>query len=137
MHSILVKDYMQPAAHAISVKANTAEVVERLLKSGLTGIPVIDESEAVVGFISEQDCIKEMLNDAFFCEEPASVRKLMTEKVLTVTPNTSIVELAQTMMREKPKNYPVVSDGKLVGIINRRHVLQALIDNDEDCYLRT
>ncbi len=137
MHSILVKDYMQPAAHAISVNANTAEVVERLLKSGLTGVPVIDESEAVVGFISEQDCIKEMLNDAFFCEEPASVRKLMTEKVLTVTPNTSIVELAQTMMREKPKNYPVVSDGKLVGIINRRHVLQALIDNDEDCYLRT
>ncbi len=137
MHSILVKDYMQPATHAISVNANTAEVVERLLKSGLTGIPVIDEREAVVGFISEQDCIKEMLNDAFFCEEPASVRKLMTEKVLTVTANTSIVELAQTMMREKPKNYPVVSDGKLVGLITRRHVLQALIDNDEDCYLRT
>ncbi|MAN52984.1 MULTISPECIES: CBS domain-containing protein [Marinimicrobium] len=137
MHSILVKDYMQPAAHAISVTANTAEVVERLLKSGLTGVPVIDEREAVVGFVSEQDCIKEMLNDAFFCEEPASVRKLMSETVLTVTPNTSIVELAQTMMREKPKNYPVVSDGKLVGIITRRHVLQALIDNDEDCYLRT
>lgn len=137
MHSILVKDYMQPATHAISVNANTAEVVGRLLKSGLTGVPVIDEREAVVGFISEQDCIKEMLNDAFFCEEPASVRKLMTETVLTVTANTSIVELAQTMMREKPKNYPVVSDGKLVGIITRRHVLQALIDNDEDCYLRT
>ncbi len=136
MHSILVKDYMQPAAHAISVNANTAEVVGRLLKSGLTGIPVIDEREAVVGFISEQDCIKEMLNDAFFCEEPASVRKLMSETVLTVTPNTSIVELAQTMMHQKPKNYPVVSDGKLVGIITRRHVLQALIDNDEDCYLR-
>lgn len=138
MHSILVKDYMQPATHAISANANTAEVVERLLKSGMTGVPVIDERESVVGFVSEQDCIKEMLNDAFFCEEPASVRTLMSEKVLTVTPNTSIVELAQTMMREKPKNYPVVSEeGKLVGVITRRHVLRALIDNDEDCYLRT
>ena len=137
MHSILVKDYMQRESHAISVTANTAEVVERLLKSGLSGLPVIDEKESVVGFISEQDCIKEMLNDAFFCEEPASVHKLMTREVLTVSPSTSIVELAQTMMHQKPKNYPVVSDGKLVGIITRRHVLQALIDNDEDCYLRS
>lgn len=135
MHSILVKDYMQAESHAISINANTSDVVERLLKSGLTGIPVIDEKEAVVGFVSEQDCIKELLNGAFFCDEPPGVRTVMATDVLTVTPTTSIVELAQTMMSQKPKNYPVVSDGKLVGIITRRHILKALIDNDEDCYL--
>jgi len=135
MHSILVKDYMQHTTHAISVSANTAEVVERLLKSGMTGIPVIDDNKTVVGFVSEQDCIKEMLNGAFFCEEPSNVSSVMQTEVLTVTPNTSIVELAQTMMTAKPKNYPVVSDGKLVGIITRRHILKALIENDEDCYL--
>lgn len=135
MHSILVKDYMQRATHAISQDANTAQVVERLLKSGMTGIPVIDARHSVVGFVSEQDCIKEMLNGAFFCEEPPKVTTVMQTEVLTVTPNTSIVELAQTMMSAKPKNYPVVSDGKLVGIITRRHILQALIENDEDCYL--
>lgn len=136
MHSILVRDYMQRDTHAISVNANTAEVVERLLKSGMTGVPVIDDREAVVGFVSEQDCIKEMLNGAFFCDEAPSVRTVMTTEVLTVTPSTSIVEMAQTMLHQKPKNYPVVSDGRLVGIITRRHILQALIDNDEDCYLR-
>ncbi|WP_027330899.1 CBS domain-containing protein [Marinimicrobium agarilyticum] len=136
MHSILVRDYMQRNTHAISVNSNTAEVVERLLKSGMTGVPVIDDREYVVGFVSEQDCIKEMLNGAFFCDEPPSVRTVMTTEVLTVTPSTSIVEMAQTMLHQKPKNYPVVSDGKLVGIITRRHILQALIDNDEDCYLR-
>lgn len=135
MHSILVKDYMQAESHAISVNANTSDVVERLLKSGLTGIPVIDDKEAVVGFVSEQDCIKELLNGAFFCDEPPGVRTVMATDVLTVTPTTSIVELAQTMMSQKPKNYPVVSDGKLVGIITRRHILKALIENDEDCYL--
>lgn len=135
MHSILVKDYMQAESHAISINANTSDVVERLLRSGLTGIPVIDDKEAVVGFVSEQDCIKELLNGAFFCDEPPGVRTVMATDVLTVTPTTSIVELAQTMMSQKPKNYPVVSDGKLVGIITRRHILKALIDNDEDCYL--
>lgn len=136
MHSILVRDYMQRNTHAISVNSNTAEVVDRLLKSGMTGVPVIDDNEYVVGFVSEQDCIKEMLNGAFFCDEPPSVTTVMTAEVLTVTPSTSIVEMAQTMLHQKPKNYPVVSDGKLVGIITRRHILQALIDNDEDCYLR-
>lgn len=135
MHSILVRDYMDRDSHAISVNANTAEVVSRLLKSGATGIPVIDDRESVVGFVSEQDCIKEMLNGAFFCDEPPSVRKIMQPDVLTVAANASIVELAQTMLREKPKVYPVLSEGKLVGVITRRHVLQALIENDEDCYL--
>ena len=136
MHSILVKDYMERDSHAISVNANTAEVVSRLLKSGASGIPVIDDSKSVVGFVSEQDCIKEMLNGVFFCDEPPSVRKIMQPEVMTVAANASIVELAQTMLREKPKVYPVLSEGKLVGVITRRHVLRALIDNDEDCYLQ-
>lgn len=135
MHSILVRDYMQHDARALPLNTNTTEVVTQLLKSGLTGLPVVDENKRVVGFISEQDCIKEMLNDAFFCDEPPSVSQLMTREVLTVSPTNSIVEIAQRMLHEKPKSYPVVSDGKLVGLITRRHVLQALVDNDKDCYL--
>lgn len=136
MHSILVKNYMQKKVFAISAKTNTNQVVATLLKSGLTGLPVVDENQRVVGFVSEQDCIKEMLHGAFFCEEPPAVDKLMQTNVLTVAPDTSIVELAQTMLDNKPKNYPVVnSEGKLVGVINRRDVLRALIENDEDCYL--
>lgn len=135
MHSILVRDYMLPNPPALSVNANTAQVVDRLLHSGLTGLPVVDDGNTLVGFISEQDCIKEMLNDAFFCEEPPGVRQLMTPEVISVAPTASIVEVAQRMMHEKPKSYPVVSDGTLVGLITRRHVLQALVDNGEDCYL--
>ncbi|WP_111641965.1 CBS domain-containing protein [Marinimicrobium alkaliphilum] len=137
MHSILVRDYMQRDTNAISVSANIAEVVSRLVKGKIPGAPVIDDKKTVVGFVSEQDCIKEMLNNAMFCDEPPSVTKVMQTDVLTVTPNTSIVEIAQTMLKHKPKIYPVVDDGKLVGIINRSLILKALVENDEDCYLRT
>lgn len=138
MHSILVKNYMQQQVYAVKTSTSTNEVVAALLKSGLTGLPVVDENKRVVGFVSEQDCIKEMLNGAFFCEEPPAVNKIMQSDVITVTPDTSIVELAQTILGNKPKNYPVVSsEGKLVGMINRRDVLRALIENDEDCYLNT
>jgi CBS domain-containing protein len=135
MHSILVKDYMDNDPHAVLITANVRDVVVSLLKAGVIGCPVIDEKENVVGFVSEQDCIKEMLNDAFYCEEPPAVSAVMHSDVLTVSPDTSIVEVAQTMLAHKPKNYPVVDDGKLIGLINRSLILKAIVENDEDCYI--
>lgn len=127
MQSILVKDYMQVNAQAVSASASVKEVIEYLFKTNLTGVPVIDENEQVVGFVSEQDCIKEMLNSAFFGEDSTAVTHIMHSPVLSVAPDTSVLEVAETMLDNKPKNYPVIANGKLVGVINRRHVLQALV----------
>jgi DeoR family transcriptional regulator, catabolite repression regulator len=136
MHSILVKDYMDHNAHAILSDTNIKDAVEYMLSDGVIGLPVIDTQEHVVGYVSEQDCIKEMLNDAFYCEEPANITTVMKTDVVSVAPDTSIVEIAQSMLERRPKNYPVISEGKLVGIISRSHILKALLENDQDCYLR-
>ena len=136
MPSILVKDYMQHNAHAIHMKANVEQVVAHLLNHSLTGAPVIDDQNIVIGFVSEQDCIKEMLHSTFFCEEPSSVTDIMHHGVLTVTPETSILEVAETMLQNKPKKYPVVRNGKLLGMISRRQILQALMHNDDSRYIR-
>lgn len=126
MSSILVKDYMQANVQAIPVEASVREVVEHLLKWNVSGAPVVNAEMRVIGFVSEQDCMKEMLNSAFFSEESAQVSSIMRRDVLSVTPETSILEIAETMLGNKPKNYPVVENGKLVGLINRRNILLAL-----------
>ena len=136
MHSILVKDYMDFDPHAIAQNTNVRDVIGNLLKHGIPGAPVIDDKEQVIGFVSEQDCIAEMLNDAFYCEEPGLVTTVMKCDVTTVTPQSTIVEIAQCMLKDKHKNYPVIDNGKLVGMISRSRILKALIENDEDCYLR-
>ena len=135
MTSILVKDHMQHNAYAVNDHANVEQVVAHLLTHNITGAPVIDEQHQVVGFVSEQDCIKEMLNSTFFGEDSSSVQSIMHQEVLSVTPDTSILEIAETMLKNKPKNYPVVVDGKLVGLINRRLILQALMKNCSERYL--
>lgn len=134
MQSILVKDYMDQNPHAIQQSASVCDVVKLLTKDLTTGAPVVDEQNNLVGFISEQDCIRELLNEAFYAEESKAVIKLMVTKVLTVNPDTSIIEVAENMSKGPPKNYPVVDHGKLVGILSRRSVLEALMDYNEGVY---
>jgi CBS domain-containing protein len=135
MQSILVKDFMDHNPHAIHQHTPVRTAVQSLVAAGIIGAPVIDDANHVVGFVSEQDCIKEMLNDAFFCDESQPVAAVMNRKVLTVSPETSIFEVAELMAKSPPKNYPVVKHGRLVGIISRSRVLAALLETSEDCYL--
>ncbi len=137
MHSILVEDYMDRDPHAILQTATVRDAIGVLMKAQIPGAPVIDEEKHLVGFISEQDCIKVMLNDTFYCEESPSVTAVMSKTVKTVAPDSSIVEIAEQMAKSPPKNYPVCSGGKLVGLISRRLILKALLDNSEDCYIHS
>ena len=58
----------------------------------------------------------------------------MYPEVLSVTSETSIIELADMMRVGKPKVYPVIDSGRLVGIITRRDVLKAIGKNIDDCF---
>jgi len=135
MHSILVKDYMDRTPHAINQSSAVRSAIAVLMKEEIPGAPVINDDKMLVGFVSEQDCIREMLNDAFYCDESPSVTTVMSKDVLTVSPEESILELAESMTKQRPKIYPVVENGKLVGLISRRLILNALIKNNEDCFL--
>ena len=134
MHSILVADYMDHNPHAISASTSIKQAVTIMLKEGVIGVPVIDDNHQLIGYLSEQDCVKDMLNDAFYSEEPGAVSSAMQTEVLSVSPETSIVEIAQTIMSNRPKNYPVIKEGKLVGLISRSDVLRALLEHEEDGY---
>lgn len=135
MHSILINDYMDNNPHAVKNTATVRDVVKFLLKEELSGAPVVDENNHLVGFVSEQDCLTEVLNDAFYCEDSPNVTSVMTSNVTSTSPDTSILELAQQMAKTAPRNYPVVKDGVLVGLISRNDILNAVIENGDDCYL--
>lgn len=123
---ILVKDYMRPLAVTFSPRSRVEEVVEGLLQHRVTGAPVIDDQQKLVGFVSEQDCIKEMLNDSYYGQDHQLAEDVMRTNVLFATPDTDIMQLAEKMLQERPKLYPVCDDGKLVGLITRSDVLRCL-----------
>lgn len=126
MSSFKVRDYMMANAHAIKADTPLTTAVEHLSKTRLTGVPIVDESSHVVGFLSEQDCIKQLLESSYHRGGVVTVASVMHSAVLTVSPEDNIVDLASRMITNKPKIYPVVEDGKLIGLITRGQVLRAL-----------
>lgn len=135
MESILVKDYMNRRPVIFSPNETIFEAIQHLLNSGLTGGPVVDSNKKLLGFLSEQDCLAKGLEASYYNERIAQVAELMRRDVLTVTPELSIIELAQQMQEQKPKVYPVVDEeGVLLGVITRRDVLRAIEHNLRACF---
>lgn len=132
--TVTVRDCMSRKVVAFSVTDDVGDIVAVLLEHKITGAPVLDADKKVIGFISEQDCIKEMLNTAFYCDLTANATDIMKTNVVTVHPDMPIAELAEQLNTNKPKVYPVVEEGRLVGIISRSDVLQALYDASVRCH---
>jgi len=130
---ILVGEVMYPVSHALRAGMVLPEAVDLILDSGFTGLPVLDDKERVIGFLSEHDCIPFLLNGSYHCDNRTLVRDIMYNEPLTVTIHDNIIDLAQNMRDAKPKVYPVLDDGELVGVITRHHVMRALSDAFHAC----
>ncbi|MFL0797198.1 MAG: CBS domain-containing protein [Cellvibrionaceae bacterium] len=134
IHSILVKDYMDHNPHAVSIDNSLTDVVKVFITDNIIGAPVVNANKEVVGYVSEQDCIGELLNDSYYLAEPPSVESAMTTDVKSVKSSDSIVEVAQSMITHRARNFPVIDNGKLVGLISRSRILEALVENRKDTY---
>lgn len=135
MESLKAKDYMQKRPISFGPETMVQAAVEKFLNSNQLGGPVVDDKGHLIGWISEQDCIAVLLKEAYHCEQVAQVKDVMRKEVLTVGPDTSILALAEMMMGQKPKIYPVVEGGRLLGVINRHNVMQAIHAQLTSCFV--
>ncbi|UXZ56017.1 CBS domain-containing protein [Vreelandella venusta] len=122
-----VREIMSRDCYRVSPETSITTLAQGLALHRLPGAPVVDASDHLIGFISEQDVLGRVLDSIYHDDEAPLVRELMRQEVLTTTPNKSITDLAQEMMGPKPKIYPVVEQQRLVGIVTRRDILIALL----------
>ena len=136
MESLKVKDYMKLQPVTFDPKMSLSVALDKLLTAKQIGGPVVDEHKKVVGFLSEQDMMHRLLKVGYYCQDTDNVQDCMRSDVLTVSPEDSIIELAEIMSAQKPKIYPVVDpdNGKLVGVITRRDVLTAISTQIGECF---
>lgn len=126
MDRVTVGDVM--ARHPVAIKKGTSlpEAVDTLVNHHLPGLPVVDDSNHVVGFISEQDCLGHLLEETYYDQGAPSVEDVMTREAVTVDPDMLLIDLAERVLRLRPKTFPVVQEGQLVGMITRTNIVDAL-----------
>lgn len=88
-----------------------------------------DDHGKVVGMFTEKDGIKVVLETAYNQSGAGKVSEFMTEQVVHIEAETSIVDLAEKFQGSSVRSFPVYKDQDLVGIISRTDVLRALASN--------
>lgn len=127
LDQILVKDYMSTNLITFRPDDSIDQVLEVLTKKKISGAPVLDESGALVGIISEVDCLKEIIKGKYTNTPkfPGKVSEHMTENVITMSPDLSLFDAAQKFLELKIRRFPVMKDGRLVGQISLSDIIRA------------
>ncbi len=126
LKSVTVKDYMATGLITLTPEMGVMEAVQKFLDYRISGAPVVDERGEMIGMLSEKDCLKVVLNAAYYEEMGGTVSDFMMKDVISIDASTGIVEVAEMFIKSSFRRYPVISDDKLIGQISRRDVLRAL-----------
>ena len=126
MKSVLVKDYMTREVISVSPDVEITAATECLIGHDISGATVLDAHGRLVGILTERDCMKVALHAGYHDVPYGLVRDYMTPNPESVTPEQSVLSLAEKFIHGRFRRYPVVDKGRLVGIISRRDILRAL-----------
>lgn len=122
----------------VDAEATVKEAVEIMNKHEI-GCLVVMEKNKLVGILTERDMLKKVLGESRN-PETTKVSEIMTTPVITTSPTTNLEEAAKLMFKKNVKKLPIVSEGKLVGLVTLTdlarfqpeiiHLLRRIIDEN-------
>ncbi|WP_027891052.1 CBS domain-containing protein [Calidithermus chliarophilus] len=115
--------------HTISPDATVFEALERMAMYDI-GALVVMEDERVVGIFSERDYARKVVLVGRVSRE-TKVREIMTDEVITVSPDTTVGECMALMTGKRIRHLPVLEGGNLVGLISIGDVVKAIMSEQE------
>jgi CBS domain-containing protein len=125
---ILIRDYMSRKIVKLRPETEILRAVHDLIDARVSGAPVVDDGDAVVGMLTERDCMKVVLNAAYHQEHGGLVKEFMATDIEVMDPEMSIVDAAKNFYEKTYLRYPVVDNGRLIGVISRSDVMRAMGD---------
>ena len=139
-------DVMVTNVITVGLDACLQDVAHLLLTNRISAVPIVDSDGKVVGIVSEGDLMrraeagtgrrrswwlslltgKEVLAAQYVKEHSRKVADVMTRDVITATPDTPLQDIANILEKNSIKRVPIIKDGKMVGVVSRANLLQAL-----------
>jgi CBS domain-containing protein len=116
----------------VSPSTTLAEAESLLEKHGYNTLPVVDAEGALLGVVSSLDLLRafdfseDAILPAYHRIMQKSVETVMTRDAHTVTPRAPLTRVLRKLVDSRSKSFPVVDDDRVVGVVAREDVMQAL-----------
>lgn len=146
---LTAKDIMTRDVVTVKPETSIEELASLLVKHQISGVPVVDDKGDLYGIVTENDLISQnkrlhiptvvsFLDAAIYLESSKKFEQevkritatkagdICARKVLTVSEDTTLVDIATIMDEKKTHLLPVVKNGKMVGIVGKRDVVKAV-----------
>jgi CBS domain-containing protein len=140
------RDVMVSPVITVQSQTSVKEVAKILLEKRISAVPVLNEAGKLVGMVSEGDLMhrseagterqrpwwlrliaeNDMLAADYIKSHGRKVADIMTRNVITAKPDTPLDEIAVLLEKNSIKRVPIVEDGKIVGIVSRANLIQAV-----------
>lgn len=127
--ALKVKDYMTTQLITFRPDQSVQEVVESLIKNKISGGPVVNNRQELIGIISEGDCLKQLSESRYYNMplQHDNVEKRMARDVETIDGNMDVFDAANKFLKSKRRRFPIVENGKLIGQISQKDILKAAL----------
>lgn len=114
---MLAKDIMTKDVITVRPKTPVKEVSTLLVQHRISATPVVDKDGRVVGVVSEADLMSKKGKEA---------RDIMSDAVISVPEDTTVSEVASTMITHSINRVPVMRGSEMVGIVSRADIVRAI-----------
>nr|WP_257585815.1 MULTISPECIES: CBS domain-containing protein [unclassified Streptomyces] len=117
----------------VSETTPSTDVARLLDRHGISGLPVIDRDDKVLGVVSASDLVRERAARWPDGADASPVREVMSTPAVTVHPEQRVPDAARLMERRGVERLPVVDEeDRLIGIVTRRDLLRVFLRGDDE-----
>jgi CBS domain-containing protein len=117
---MIASGVMTRKVSTVRPEASVRELAELLAREHISGAPVLNADGVIIGVVTEADILGKV------DREGLHVADIMSREIITVKEETPVHEIAVLLSEHKIKRVPVVCDGKLVGIVSRADIVDAI-----------
>ena len=121
---MVASDIMVTRLVKLRPETDVFKAIEILVKNKISGAPVVDEDDRLLGVFSEKCCMQVLIDAAYEGLPTNEVRAFMDKNPDTTEENTQLISIANFFLITPNRQLPVLRDGILVGQISRRDVIR-------------